>query len=130
MTLSQTQLQVGVPVTASLKDPDDSISTTRWQWSAREGIRIGDYVSFAPGMIRLASDSDGATDEWISDQGRDRARRTRRWRPMRARSVRMRTMTGLIDDAMCLQATASYLDAVKNVDPTSNGDPITVDDLT
>ena len=32
VTLSRTQPRVGVPVTASLTDPDGSISGLRWQW--------------------------------------------------------------------------------------------------
>ena len=32
VTLSRTQPRVGVPVTASLTDPDGSISRLRWQW--------------------------------------------------------------------------------------------------
>ena len=33
VTLSRTQPRVGIAVTASLTDPDDSISNLRWQWS-------------------------------------------------------------------------------------------------
>ena len=36
VTLSQRKLQVGVPVTAELADPDESISGLRWQWSAQD----------------------------------------------------------------------------------------------
>ena len=32
VTLSRTQIRVGVPVTASLSDPDGSISGLTWQW--------------------------------------------------------------------------------------------------
>ena len=35
--LSRTQIRVGVPVTASLSDPDDSISGLTWQWSISSG---------------------------------------------------------------------------------------------
>ena len=33
VSLSRTQIRVGVPVTASLSDPDGSISSLTWQWS-------------------------------------------------------------------------------------------------
>ena len=37
VTLSRTQPRVGLPVTASLTDPDGSISGLRWQWSRDTG---------------------------------------------------------------------------------------------
>ena len=33
VSLSRTQIRVGVPVTASLSDPDGSITGLSWQWS-------------------------------------------------------------------------------------------------
>ena len=35
VTLSQRQLQVGIPVTAKLDDPDKGVTGLRWQWSAQ-----------------------------------------------------------------------------------------------
>ena len=32
VSLSRTQIRVGVPVTASLSDPDGSVSSLTWQW--------------------------------------------------------------------------------------------------
>ena len=37
VSLSRTQIRVGVPVTASLSDPDGSISGLSWQWSISSG---------------------------------------------------------------------------------------------
>ena len=37
VTLSKTQPRVGIAVTASLTDPDDSISSLTWQWSNSDG---------------------------------------------------------------------------------------------
>ena len=37
VTLSKTQPRVGIAVTASLTDPDGSISSLTWQWSNRDG---------------------------------------------------------------------------------------------
>ena len=113
VTLSQTQLQVGVPVTASLKDPDDSISTTRWQWSAQAVVS---GTTCPEAADPLASDSEGG---WIAIKGATGATYT----PLATHADSNAVMIG--DQAMCLQATASYLDAVKNVD--ADDAPITVD---
>ena len=43
MTLSKTQPRVGIAVTASLTDPDGSISSLTWQWSIM-GADAGDVA--------------------------------------------------------------------------------------
>ena len=45
VSLNRTQPRVGIPVTASLTDPDGSISGLTWQWSADGGADIEDATS-------------------------------------------------------------------------------------
>ena len=50
VSLSRTQIRVGVPVTASLSDPDGSISGLTWQWydgTVNEGDLMQDAIEDA-----------------------------------------------------------------------------------
>ena len=47
VTLSKTQPRVGIAVTASLTDPDDSISSLTWQWSI-DGADAGNVEDVTP----------------------------------------------------------------------------------
>ena len=85
VTLSRTQPRVGVPVTASLTDPDGSISRLRWQWSRDTTENINSFI-----------DIPGATSDTYTPVADDAV------------------VTGAGPDnhgAMFLRATATYTDA-------------------
>ena len=78
VTLSQVQLQQGVPVTASLKDPDGGVSGLRWQWSAQAAS-----AATCP-EAGIPTDADEApTHGWVGSRARH-PRPTRRCRLIRA----------------------------------------------
>ena len=71
VTLSTAQPRVGIPVTASLTDPDGSISRLTWQWSIQGGDPIAGATSetYVPvtgnvgsSLIATASYTDGQDD--------------------------------------------------------------------
>ena len=88
VTLSRTQPRVGVEVTASLTDPDGSISGLRWQWYRGENI----VVTSLPTAV--------CADDGDSCPIKDAASGT--YTPVAA--------DGPIDNGKTLQAVASYTD--------------------
>ena len=79
VTLSRTQPRVGVEVTASLTDPDGSISGLRWQWY--RGADIIDVTSLPTTVCADATSDDrcpikGATSDTYTPDGRDDAARS------------------------------------------------------
>ena len=61
VTLSRTQPRVGVPVAASLTDPDGSISGLRWQWYRGEGNATECPVADSDGCLIKDATSDTYT---------------------------------------------------------------------
>ena len=102
VTLSQRKLQVGVPVTAELADPDESISGLRWQWSAQDAPGGGACPTMANPV-----DSD-ETSGWVAIGTGTSATIT----PLASHADSDDTAVG--NQAMCLQATANYNDGFDN----------------
>ena len=115
VTLSQRKLQVGVPVTAELDDPDKSIVGLRWQWSAQEATGGGACPTMANPV-----DSD-ETSGWVAIGTGTSATIT----PLASHADSDDTQVG--NQAMCLQATANYNDGFDN--PDSQTDTETTDVL-
>ena len=77
VTLSKTQPRVGIAVTASLTDPDGSISSLTWQWSNDDGdIADANSDTYEPGtgdvgdtLTATASYTDGHGSGKTADQG-------------------------------------------------------------
>ena len=118
--LSQVRLQQGVSATASLDDPDGDVSVLRWQWSARAVGGDGTCPVAGP-----PTDEDEAANAWIRIKGATSATYT-----PQASHAGMGPLgdDGFNTDAMCLQATATYIDAVAN--ENDDGDPRTDDEET
>ena len=99
VSLSQVQLQVGVPVTAKVSDPDEGVTGVMWQWSAQSGA-----------MCPAAGDPtvDG---DWVRIEGATSATYT----PLPAHALDT-DGDGVTESGseMCLQATASYTDDMEN----------------
>ena len=102
VSLSQVQLQQGVPVTATLSDPDGGVSGLRWQWSAQSAT---DATTCPDAEDPNASD---ANTGWRAIKGATSATYT----PLASHADPDPDST--TEQPMCLQATASYLDAVEN----------------
>ena len=77
VTLSKTQPRVGIAVTASLTDPDDSISSLTWQWSNDNGaIADANSDTYVPvtgdvgdTLTATASYTDGHGSGKTADEG-------------------------------------------------------------
>ena len=69
VTLSETYPRVGIPITASLSDPDLSVTAVTWQWS-KTGSPIADATTDTYKPVtgrRLARDPDGDGDVTSTD---------------------------------------------------------------
>ena len=102
--LSQRQLQVGVPVTAKLKDPDGGVTGLRWQWSAQD-VGGGGTCPTAENPV----DSD-ETSGWVAIKNATGATYT----PLESHADSDDGQIG--DQAVCLQVTANYNDGFDNAD--------------
>ena len=72
VTLSRTQPRDGVSVTASLTDPDGSISRLRWQWSRGNAARHGEATpecQNAPSNPNNCLIKDATSDTYTPTEG-------------------------------------------------------------
>ena len=105
VTFTQRQLQVGIPVTAKLDDPDKGVTGLRWQWSAQDAG--GDGTTCPTAANPVDSDEDAG---WVAIANATGATYT----PLESHLDANDTTAG--DQPVCLQVTANYNDGFANAD--------------